>query len=108
METKNVYSDLPDQLPEEVFETLVKSENIKIERIISPKNHKTPDGKWFNQDLKEFVILLQGSAVLLFKENTDLIYLKPGDYINIPLHKKHRVVSTDEEVETIWLAIHYK
>ncbi len=54
------------------------------------------------------MILLKGSAVLLFKENDDFINLKPGDYINIPRYKEHRVESTDKEVETIWLAIQYK
>jgi len=108
MEIHNLLTDLPDKLPEEVFETLINSKNIKIERIISPKDHKTPDGKWFKQDLNEFVILLKGSAVLLFKENGDFINLKPGDYINIPRYKEHRVESTDIEQETIWLAIHYK
>jgi len=108
METHNLLTDLPDKVPEEVFETLINIKNIKIERIISPKEHKTPNGKWFKQDLNEFVILLKGSAVLLFKENGDVINLKPGDYINIPRYKEHRVESTDIEEETIWLAIHYK
>jgi len=108
MEIHNLLTDLPDKLPEEVFETLINSKNIKIERIISPKNHKTPDRQWFKQDLNEFVILLKGSAVLLFKENGYFTNLRPGDYINIPRYKEHRVESTDKEVETIWLAIHYK
>ena len=108
METHNLLTDLPDKVPEEVFETLINSKNIKIERIISPKEHKTPNGKWFKQDLNEFVILLKGSAVLLFKEKTDFINLKPGDYINIPRYKEHRGEATDNKVETIGLAIHYK
>ncbi|NIP38743.1 MAG: cupin domain-containing protein [Candidatus Dadabacteria bacterium] len=108
MKAKNIYSNLPDNLPEEIFETLVSSDNIKIERIISPRNHKTPGGRWFSQDTDEFVILLQGSAELFFKENNKIIKLKPGDYINIPRHKEHRVESTDKQTETIWLAAHYK
>ena len=107
MEIHNLLTNLPDKLPEEVFETLINSKNIKIERIISPKDHKTPNGKWFNQDLNEFVILLKGSATLLFKENSEIIKLKPGDYLNLYSHQEHRVESTDKEVETIWLAIHY-
>jgi len=108
MEINNIFSNLPDKLPEEIFETLINSNNIKIERIISPIDHKTPDGKWFNQDCDEFVLILKGSATLLFKENSEIVKLKPGDYINIPPHKEHRVESTDKEVETKWLAIHYK
>ena len=108
METINIFSNLPDNLPEEVFETIVSNKHIRIERIISPKDHKTPEGKWFNQDLDEFVILLKGSAVLLYKESTESISLKPGDYINIPRHIEHRVESTDKKLETVWLAIHYQ
>ena len=42
METHNLLTDLPDKVPEEVFETLINSKNIKIEIIISPEEHKTP------------------------------------------------------------------
>jgi cupin 2 domain-containing protein len=35
---KNLLQNIPDQLPEERFETLVKTDNIHIERIIS-KGH---------------------------------------------------------------------
>ncbi|KAB2839279.1 MAG: cupin, partial [Melioribacteraceae bacterium] len=33
--------------------------------------------------------------------------LKPGDYLNIPARKKHRVEWTDNAQKTVWLAIHY-
>jgi cupin 2 domain-containing protein len=34
--------------------------------------------------------------------------LKPGDYLNLPAHRKHKVVWTDPDEKTIWLALHYK
>jgi cupin 2 domain-containing protein len=34
--------------------------------------------------------------------------MNPGDFINIPAHKKHRVEWTPPEERTIWLAVHYK
>ena len=108
MKSNNLFSDLPDQLTQEVFETLINHKNIKIERIVSPRNSRTPENEWFNQDLDEFVMLLKGSAVLLFKESTESVNLEPGDYINIPRHTAHRVESTDKKLETIWLAIHYQ
>jgi len=52
------------------------------------------------------VILLKGSAKLLF-ENDEQIILSEGAYISIPAHKKHHVEWTDSETETIWLAIFY-
>ncbi|MEK6765024.1 MAG: phosphoribosylaminoimidazole carboxylase, partial [Planctomycetota bacterium] len=42
-----------------------------------------------------------------FEGNSEVVVMKPGDYINIPAHKKHRVEWTDPEGETIWLAVHY-
>ncbi len=107
MNKSNIYNNLPHNLSDELFETLISNENIKIQRIVSPKSFKSPQDKWFNQDRDEFVILLQGSAELLFKENKNTVKLKPGDHINIPRNTKHRVESTDKEIQTIWLAVHY-
>ena len=107
MELKNIFSNIPKSLSDELFKELVSSENCKIERIIS-KGHKTEEGKWYNQDKNEFVIILKGNAELLFKENNKTIKMKEGDYINIPPRTKHRVTKTDPNKETIWLTIHYK
>ena len=105
MEKGNIFSEIPESLPKELLETLTSSKNCKIERIIS-KGHSTPDGKWYDQDKNEFVILLKGYAELLF-ENNELIKMNVGDYINIPAHTKHRVEKTSKDQETIWLAMFY-
>ncbi len=34
--------------------------------------------------------------------------MKPGDFVNIPAHKKHRVEWTTPDELTIWLAVFYK
>jgi cupin 2 domain-containing protein len=34
--------------------------------------------------------------------------MKPGDFINIPAHKKHRVEWTKPGEPTIWLVVHYE
>jgi len=107
MKANNIHSGIPNNIPEELFETLINSKNIKIERIIS-KGHKTPKGQWYDQDWNEFVILIKGRAAILFESNSVEIFLESGDYLDIPAHKKHRVEWTDEYVETIWLAVHYK
>ena len=118
MKTQNIFAKIPKKLSRELFNTILSKKNIKIERIIS-KNNITPKGKWYNQDKNEFVILLKGSAELLFfpdkKYPNDAkqeilhkghkIKMKTGDYINIPAHIKHRVDKTGKK--TIWLAVFY-
>ena len=103
----NIFSNIPKHIPQEIFEEIITAENIKIERIIS-KGHATPDDKWYDQDKNEWVILLKGSAGLLFEGEGNPTTLHPGDYILIPAHMKHRVEWTDETEETIWLAIHFE
>ena len=102
---KNIFDNIPSNIPEEIIETLIDSDGIKVERIIS-KGHVSPKDFWYDQDKNEFVILLKGSAKLLF-ENDEQIILSAGDYINIPAHKKHRVEWTVSKIETIWFAIFY-
>lgn len=47
MRANNIHSGIPNNIPEELFETLINSKNIKIERIVS-KGHKTPKGQWYD------------------------------------------------------------
>jgi len=61
----NLYEKIPKKLSKELFNTIVLKNNCKIERIIS-MGHKTPKGKWYNQNKNEFVMILKGSAELLF------------------------------------------
>lgn len=103
MKTTNIFADIPKMLPDELFEELITKENLKIERIIS-KGHTS--STWYNQSHDEWVIVLQGEAILSFEDKED-VRLKNGDYINIPAHTKHKVSWTLPDSETIWLAIHY-
>lgn len=105
MKTKNILKNIPKDLAEEVFETIFLKDGLKIERIIS-KGHTTPKEQWYDQDSNEWVILLEGEAILSFEDSED-VKLSTGDYINISAHKKHRVSWTTPDKETIWLAIHY-
>ncbi len=36
------------------------------------------------------------------------VELRRGSYLNLPAHAKHRVVWSDPNEKTVWLAIHYK
>lgn len=105
MKKTNIFADIPKQLHEELFENIISKDSLKIERIIS-KGHISPNSGWYDQENDEWVIVLQGEAVLSF-ENKEEVRLKAGDYINIPAHTKHKVSWTLPEKETIWLVIHY-
>ncbi len=107
VDIKNIFSGINYQSSEEIFETIIKTNQFKIERIIS-SGQSTDKRKWYDQDVDEWVILLKGSAGLLFENNTEEIIMKPGDYVNIPAHQKHRIEWTDSNEETIWLAVHYQ
>ncbi|EFA77846.1 hypothetical protein PPL_09344 [Heterostelium album PN500] len=94
---------------DEVFETLISKEGVKIERIISNGQSSPPDF-WYDQDQEEWVFVLQGSATLEMKNTDDssrLIDLVAGSYVQIPAHQKHRVAKTDTTQQTIWLALFF-
>ena len=105
MKSRNIYKQIPDDLSEEIYELLVQGSHVKIERIIS-MGHKSPETGWYDQEQNEWVLVLKGEASIAF-ENEAVVNLEQGDYINIPAHKKHRVISTSPKSETIWLAIFY-
>lgn len=102
----NMFKNIPDGLKNELIEVLLETKAVKIERIVSV-GHASPPGFWYDQDQDEFVILLHGSAGLLFEEEEELIVMKPGDYLNIPAHARHRVEWTDASKETVWMAVFY-
>jgi len=103
---KNIFSEIPESLPAELSEEIIRSEHCKIERIVS-KAHSTPDDYWYDQEKNEWVVVLKGKAGLIFEGSDEIVIMKTGDYVNIPAHRKHRVEWTDPDQETIWLAVHY-
>ena len=106
MNCPNLYRNIPEILNDEIFEPLVRTRSLKLERIIS-RGHATPPGKWYDQDTEEWVVLLKGSAGLLFEREASVRVMGPGDFLHIPSHRRHRVEWTDPKEETIWLALHY-
>lgn len=96
----------PAELPEELFETLLRSDSVHIERIVS-RGHATPAGEWYDQDRDEFVLLVQGAARLAWADGGE-VELRPGDWLNIPARRKHRVTWTDPDSDTVWLAVHFR
>ena len=55
----NLLSNLPDQIDDEIFETIINSEGCKIERIIS-KCHRSLNNYWYDQEKNEWVMVLKG------------------------------------------------
>ena len=102
---KNLLQNIPESLPEELFETLVKTGTVHIERIVS-RGHTSPEDGWYDQNKNEFVLLLKGAARLEFEDGS-VIGLGAGDCLEIAPHQRHRVAWTDNESETVWLAVFY-
>ena len=107
MRCGNIYSHIPDSLPDELSETLAAVPGgARVERIVSDA-HASPENFWYDQDESEWVMLLQGGAGLKFEGEEETLVLKPGDWVDIPAHVKHRVEWTDLEQKTLWLAVFY-
>jgi cupin 2 domain-containing protein len=106
MKPGNLFANIPTPLPKELVEVLQENPNIRIERIVS-LGHTSPEGFWYAQPNDEWVLLVQGAARMRCDEEDQPVELKPGDYLNIPAHRRHRIEWTDPSLPTIWLAVHY-
>lgn len=99
----NLYASLPaTDAPAEEFSDLFQSSHVRIERIVS-QGQRSPEEFWYDQEENEWVLLIEGEAELEFKTPKDSFYLKKGDWILIPAHKKHRINHTSSPA--IWLAV---
>ena len=108
MKSGNFFAKIPSDLPGEFMEVLTEGEGkLRIERIVS-RQHASPPDFWYDQESTEWILLIAGSAVLQFAEQNTTTEMKPGDWIEIPPHQKHRVESTSESTDTVWLAIHWE
>jgi len=105
MNKQNIFKNIPQDLQEELFEDILIKDDLKIERIVSD-GHTSPKEGWYESAQNEWVILLQGEAVLSFEKGEDLL-LKKGDYCHIFALQKHKVSYTSHTQKSIWLAIYY-
>jgi cupin 2 domain-containing protein len=103
----NLFADAPCSLPDEEVIELLSAENVRIKRVVST-GQVSPPGRWYDQDGAEWVVVLTGSARLLFEGEDEPRLMKLGDFVSIPPHVRHRVEWTDPTVPTIWLAVHYR
>ncbi len=107
MKIENIFKPLITATTGEVFEKLLNTSHLTVERIVST-GQATPADEWYDQEQDEWVILLSGSAGLLFETENIVQVLRPGDYVHIPAHQRHRVEWTDLSQPTVWLALHYQ
>lgn len=104
MEKYNIFEKIIVDKTEEFFFEIFRNETIKIEKIVS-NGQTSPENFWYEQEKSEFILLLEGFAILEF-ENRE-VELKKGDCINIKAKQKHRVKFTSLNEPTIWFAVFY-
>jgi cupin 2 domain-containing protein len=106
MKNGNLFQHLPDNVDHEQILEIVSNPAVRIERIVS-MGHTSPPDFWYDQDTTEWVTLLRGAARLEFQGEVLPVKLRPGDFIEIPAHRKHRVDWTSPDEPTVWLAVHW-
>lgn len=102
-----LFDELPANMENEEFLPLVANGTNRVERIVSA-GQITPPDFWYDQDEDEFVMLVAGGAILAIEGHEQPVELKPGDWINLPAHCRHRVEWTSADPITIWLAVFSK
>src|SRR5262245_60910490 len=100
----NLFADIPRCLPDELFTTLFNAADVRIERTVS-YGHASPEDFLYDQGQKKGVFVLKGAARLRFEDGE--IEVKPGDFVKIPAHKKHRVDWTTPDEPAVWLGVRY-
>jgi len=98
----NLFEGFEARAAEERFDALLSRPGLRIERIVSTGQA----GDWYDQPHTEWVVLLSGSAVLRFEDEAEPRMLRPGDWVTIAPHRRHRVEATDMERPSVWLAVH--
>jgi cupin 2 domain-containing protein len=102
IQVENILSPTAGAIGSEEFLTLLETEAVKVQRIVS-NAAKSPEEFWYEQSHTEWVLLVRGHAVLAF-EGGERLELNEGDYLAIPPHARHRIDETGPE--TIWLVVH--
>ena len=83
----------------ELLDELYHDQRITINRI---QSNQLEDGVWYDQEEDEWLVLLDGEALLEFESKQHP--LKKGDTLFIPAHQPHRVKKTS--ATALWLTLH--
>ncbi len=100
----NLFSSSCPAPGEERVDPLLAGPHWRLERIHSCLA-SSPEGFWYDQSESEWVLLLRGSARLQFEDESHPRDLCVGDSLLISPHRRHRVVATDPDPGTLWLAL---
>jgi cupin 2 domain-containing protein len=107
MSRENLLVPPTGPLPHELEHVLVSVPGrLRIVRIIS-RGHCSPPDFWYDQEENEWVSVLAGRARLEVQER-GTVELGPGDHLLLTAHLRHRVLWTDPDVDTIWIAVFYR
>lgn len=98
----NLFKEIKGDDTQEVITVLFESPSVRIERIVS-SGQTSPDEFWYDQPEDEFVTVLQGNAILDFRDR--LVVLQEGDTCLIEAHQKHRVAYTSSVPYCVWLCV---
>src|SRR5947209_15246837 len=90
----NLLTPLPDARTAEQTEALLTRPGLRVERIVS-MGQASRLGFWYDQPEGEWVLVLAGSAKLRFADEPEARLLRPGDWLDIAPHRRHRVDWTD-------------
>jgi len=103
----NLLSDLPPTSgeAEEIFTPILDRPGVRLERIVST-GQASPPGFWYDQAWDEWVLLVEGWALLRVGTEETPRRLGPGDHLLIPARCRHRVEATAPDRPTVWLALH--
>lgn len=104
-----LWAALPHPGGEEEIQVLLSRPGIRIERIVS-HGQASPPGFWYDQEEGEFVLLLAGAATLSLQIADGIhetVVLRPGDWLHLPAHCRHRVDATSNNEPTVWLAVFF-
>lgn len=100
----NLLQNLPDAREGEVTDVLLQTPTLRLERIVS-HGQASPHGFWYDQAEGEWVCVLQGAGQLILLDPEETIDLRPGDYVWLAPHRRHRVAWTAPDQPTVWLAV---
>ena len=82
---------------------MLGSSDVRIERIVST-GQATPPGQWYDQREDEWVVLIQGEAVLQY-DTGEKLRMSAGDHTLLPARCRHRVAYTSTQPPCIWIAV---
>lgn len=97
---KNLFDYKQPETGSEDLTELFSDKNITINHIVS---NQPESGGWYEQEEDEWLVLLEGEAIL--EMDAELISLKKGDTLYIPAFQFHRVQKSSSNA--LWLTVHF-